>query len=112
MNGGVVCDWHTPPFIDLVENEICHPIVLGNPQTIERVASEAGVSTQGMELIDPYSSEQYANFAEKYLQMRHRKGVTPRGARNDMSDRVRFGMMLVKEEAADGLVCVLYSYVL
>ena len=22
MNGDVVCDWHTPPFIDLVENEI------------------------------------------------------------------------------------------
>ena len=90
---------------ELLEKEICQPVVLGTPDAINAAAERAGVTVDGVEIVDPKASEHYQQFVESYFELRKRRGVTMRSALIDMSDRVRFGMMLVREGHADGLVC-------
>ncbi len=90
---------------ELAQEGICHPVVLGDKQRIETVARGAGITLDKIEIIDPYGSEYYESFVNKYIELRHRKGITPRAARKHMSERVRFGMMMVRQNLAGGLVC-------
>jgi malate dehydrogenase (oxaloacetate-decarboxylating)(NADP+) len=59
----------------------------------------------GLELVDPAADERSTErYAQEFYRPRHRMGVTPAEARERMRQPIYFGMMMVREGDADGLV--------
>ncbi len=88
----------------LIEEQLAEPILLGNPRQIESVAKNLGLKLSNIHIIDPEASPLKAKFAKRLYELRQRKGMLPREAAKLMSRRTYFGMMMVQEGLADGLV--------
>ncbi len=79
---------------------IGHPIVLGDPEEIKRVAKENDVELTGITVIDPSTSPKRDSYAQRFFEMRQRKGVTQDKAKHIVQQREYFGMMML--EMGDG----------
>lgn len=77
-------------------------ILLGNPEKISKMAADAGVDIEGIEIIDP--SEGNEEFAELFAELRKKKGVTIEQARETVKDPLYYGVMMVKTGKVDGMV--------
>lgn len=77
-------------------------ILLGNPEKIAKMAADAGVDIDGVEIIDP--AEGNEEFAELFAELRKKKGVTIEQARETVKDPLYYGVMMVKTGKVDGMV--------
>ena len=83
---------------------ICHPIVLGNDEAIEKMAKELDLSLDGIEIVNlrhPNESERRERYAHLLAEKRAREGVTYEEANDKMFERNYFGMMMVETGEAD-----------
>lgn len=80
-----------------------HPIVLGNPEEIQKVADENGFDLTDLEIIDPNTYEDYQTLVDAFVERRKGK-ATPEQAEQQMRDPNYFGTMLVQLGLADGMV--------
>ena len=80
------------------------PILVGNTENINRIAGENGIDISGIAIEDPITSGRAEEYADKLYELRKEKGMTIEKARELMNDEVHYGMMMVKNEDADGLV--------
>ena len=82
---------------------IATPVLLGNPDEIQRVAAQQGVVLgEGVEIIDPVASRE--NYVERLVELRKSKGLTPEAAREQLEDNVVLGTMMIERNEVDGLV--------
>jgi malate dehydrogenase (oxaloacetate-decarboxylating)(NADP+) len=88
----------------ILDEEIATPIVLGDVALIRDKIKMLDLNLEGIEIIDPVSSPKFNDYAGKYYDIRKRKGVTQTIARNHVRRPIDFGMMMVHEGDADGLV--------
>ncbi len=88
----------------LVEERICRPILLGNPESIYRVAKEINVDLNGIEVVNPLEDKRRFAYRKELFQARARKGMTETAARRFLFRTRWFGMMMVRQGEADGLV--------
>ncbi len=91
----------------LADRNIVHPVVLGPEAAVRAVADQAGVSLDGVEVIDNMSAaedERRGRFVDQLFRMRQRKGVTREIAVKDIDRKRFFGMMMLRNGDADGLV--------
>lgn len=79
-------------------------ILIGNEESTKKLAQENNINIEGAEIIDPSKSEKYEEYANKFFELRQKKGVSIEKARETMLNNVYFGMMMVKNGDADGLV--------
>ena len=79
----------------IVEEDLANLIILGDPEQIK---------IDGVAVIDPRTAERKQAYAEKFAELRAKKGVTIEQAREQMNDATYFGTMMVKMGDADGLV--------
>ena len=79
----------------IVEEDLANLIILGDPATID---------VPGVTVIDPRTAERKQAYAEKFAELRAKKGVTLPEALEQMNDATYFGTMMVKMGDADGLV--------
>ena len=79
----------------IVEEDLANLIILGDPATID---------VPGVTVIDPRTAEKKQAYAEKFAELRAKKGVTLPEALEQMNDATYFGTMMVKMGDADGLV--------
>ena len=79
----------------IVEEGLANLVVLGNPEQIK---------IDGVTVIDPRTAEKKQAYAEKFAELRAKKGVTLPEALEQMNDATYFGTMMVKMGDADGLV--------
>ena len=79
----------------IVEEGLANLVVLGNPDEIQ---------IDGVTVIDPRTAEKKQAYAEKFAELRAKKGVTLPEALEQMNDATYFGTMMVKMGDADGLV--------
>ncbi len=86
------------------DDSLAVPVLLGNRESIEKVASESGVDLTGIETIDPVSSDKLREYADLFYELRKAKGVTPEAALETVKDVMYYGIMMVKTGDADGLV--------
>ena len=86
----------------LIDEKIARPIVLGSPEQIEAAVSRAGVGLDGVETIDPRTSEKLEFYAQQYS--RRRKGIPPAVARNVVRKPLFYGGMMVACSDADTAV--------
>ena len=79
----------------IVEEGLANLVVLGDP---------AQIDVPGVTVIDPRTAEKKQAYAEKFAELRAKKGVTLPEALEQMNDATYFGTMMVKMGDADGLV--------
>ena len=79
----------------IVEEGLANLVILGNPDEIQ---------VEGVTVIDPRTAERKQAYAEKFAELRAKKGVTLPEALEQMNDATYFGTMMVKMGDADGLV--------
>ncbi len=78
--------------------------LLGESGKVASTASSAGVSLDGVTVIDPATSPLLREFAETYCERRKAKGMTMEQALVDMAGALRFGAMMVAKGLADSMV--------
>lgn len=88
----------------LLASNFLHPILIGNPEEIYRVAEDSGFNIRGSEIIDPAHFEDMDRMVEEFCEIRKSKGVTTEQARAYLMQNNYFGTMLVKMGYADSLL--------
>ncbi len=88
----------------LKKEGIADPILIGNPDSVNKVASNLGVDISGIEIINPETSLLKVSYAKALYELRKAKGVTEEDAQKLVSDPMYFGIMMIKSGDADGLV--------
>ena len=79
----------------LLSGTFLTPVLVGNPDEID---------VPGATVIDPRNAEKHEEYAQKFAELRAKKGVTIEQARAQVMDATYFGTMMVKMGDADGLV--------
>ena len=79
-------------------------ILVGDEETTNKLAEENEINIDGIRIVNPSKSEKYEEYVNKFFELRQKKGVSIEKARETMLNNVYFGMMMVKEGDADGLV--------
>lgn len=79
-------------------------ILLGSTDEVQRVASEAGVSLSGIEIINPHESDRLEEYGEKFYELRKHKGVSKEEAVEKVKDPLYYSTIMVKLGDADGSV--------
>ncbi len=83
----------------LLDNKIAIPILCGNPDALNKIAIENGISLEGIEIIEPIKSNNYLAYSEKLYERRKAKGMTFEQAKELTSQPIYFaGMMLDADE--------------
>ena len=77
-------------------------VLLGNPDKINKIASEENIDIDGIKIIDPSLGNE--EFAELFAELRKKKGVTIEQARETVKDPLYYGVMMVKTGQVDGMV--------
>ena len=91
---------------------ICHPILLGNEERIEKLAKELDLSLEGIEIVNlrhDRESERRERYARILCEKRAREGANFQEANDKMFERNYFGMMMVETGEADAFVTGLYT---
>ncbi len=91
---------------------ICHPILLGNDEAIEKVANELDLNLEGIEIVNlrhPDEAERRERYAHILAEKRSREGVTYEEANDKMFERNYFGMMMVETGEADAFITGIYT---
>ncbi|CDF57908.1 phosphate acetyltransferase [Thermobrachium celere] len=90
---------------EIIKKEgLAEVVLIGKREEIENTAKEVGANIEGIEIIDPVTSEKFDTYAEKFYELRKSKGVTLEQAKEIIKDEIYFGTMMVKMNDADGLV--------
>ncbi len=91
---------------------ICHPILLGNDERIEKLAKELDLSLEGIEIVNlrhDREAERRERYARILSEKRAREGATYEEANDKMFERNYFGMMMVETGDADAFITGLYT---
>ncbi len=88
----------------VLDEKIARPILLGSERKIRQRAADLDLDLEGAEIVNPSESPHHTTYANEYLALRCRKGVTALSAARLVNRRIHFGMMMVRAGHADGLV--------
>jgi malate dehydrogenase (oxaloacetate-decarboxylating)(NADP+) len=84
---------------------IAHPVLLGRPPVIKRMAEELDLCNKvSAEIIEPAHSPRLDAYVEELYRLRQRRGVTRSEARELMANSNYYGAMMVHMGDADGFV--------
>ncbi len=86
----------------IVKEGLAKLTLLGNPDKVKEVA--AGANLDGIEIIDPATSDKCEGYAVALYELRKAKGMTEEQAATLVKDPMYYGIMMVKLGDADGLV--------
>lgn len=91
---------------EILSQGIARIILLGNPQQIEADAVRYGVRVEKATIVDPQNcGEKLKDYVNLLYELRKNKGMTPEKAEETLlSDYTTFGVLMVKNGEADGLV--------
>ncbi|WP_407937247.1 phosphate acyltransferase [Labilibaculum sp.] len=91
----------------VLQDGIAKPIILGNPENIQRIIQENELDLNGAEIIDIRSQAEAGrrnHYADVLCEKRSRKGLTHKEAVEKMFDRNYFGAMMVENGDADAFI--------
>ncbi len=94
----------------LADEGIAEPLLIGRPQVVRERAEQLGLDLKGVRIVDRRALPHLEDYTETLWRMRRRKGLTRHRARLQLErSRTWYGLMMVHEGAADGLVSGLTS---
>ena len=81
-------------------------ILLGNEEKIKQDCKKNEINLDGVEIVNPLTSEKKEEYKQKLYELRKNKGMTLEQAEELLKEPIYFGMMMLKDEnsKADGLV--------
>ena len=88
----------------VLKDRFAQIVLVGNKEEILELASKENINIQNAKIEDPKSSEKTNSYAENLYELRKNKGMTLEEAQKLVLDPVYYGMMMVKQDEADGLV--------
>jgi malate dehydrogenase (oxaloacetate-decarboxylating)(NADP+) len=89
----------------LVDEEIAHPILLGSRTMIHKRIDDLGLDiADKVEIINPSKSITLEEYSKTFYNFRQRKGVTHADAERQLKTHNIYGMMMVRQNDADGLI--------
>jgi len=88
----------------IVEEGLGTPILLGNPDRIRKIAADAEIDIEGVELLDPGASDKLDEYVKAFFGRRRRKGITIENARSHMIQPIYYASMMVERGDADTLI--------
>jgi malate dehydrogenase (oxaloacetate-decarboxylating)(NADP+) len=90
----------------IIDEKIARPILLGSPERIEAKIEELNLNIDmaKCEIIKPSSSGEYESYANDFFRLRQRKGMTLIDAHRQAKIPNIFGMLMVRNNDADGLI--------
>uniref|UniRef100_UPI00402651EC NADP-dependent malic enzyme n=1 Tax=Prevotella sp. TaxID=59823 RepID=UPI00402651EC len=91
---------------------ICHPVLLGNSDRLQRLAQRLKLSLDGIDIVDMRADQEQgrrATYAKHLAKKRARQGYTFEEAYDKMYERNYFGMMMVETGDADAFITGLYT---
>jgi malate dehydrogenase (oxaloacetate-decarboxylating)(NADP+) len=83
---------------------VARPILLGDLDAIRRLADDAGVTLEEIELVDPRLAVDGEAMAQELWRRRQRRGITLREARIRVKDPLYYGLLMLRQDRADALV--------
>jgi malate dehydrogenase (oxaloacetate-decarboxylating)(NADP+) len=98
--------------VQALQEGICHPILLGNPDRLTRIANRLKLDLTGVEIIDMRADKEQgrrATYAKHLAEKRARQGYTFEEAYDKMYERNYFGMSMVEQGDADAFITGLYT---
>ncbi len=91
----------------IYDDGIAYPILLGDPEKINRIAEQNNIDIADIPIIDPRSDEMEAKrefYGELFFNKRRRKGFNHYESIKIMKDRNHFGCMMVETGDADAML--------
>ncbi len=88
----------------LIDEKICHPIVIGNPDVIREKAKKHSIHMDGIEILNIQGHPKFHQYSEELYKRRQRKGVNIKEAERLMNDPSYFAAMMLDQGDADGMV--------
>ena len=79
-------------------------VLVGNESEILEKAKENNINIEGTTIINPETSNKSEQYANTLYELRKNKGMTLEEAKKLIQNPVYYGMVMVKQEEADGLV--------
>ncbi|MFK7854057.1 MAG: NADP-dependent malic enzyme [Granulosicoccus sp.] len=93
----------------LVDDAICHPILIGRPEIIGSKIEDMGLRLSvgtGFTVLDPSNNPRFEEHVDAYHRLMERAGVSPEYAANVIRTRMTaLGALMVREGEADAMVC-------
>jgi len=79
-------------------------LLVGTRGQIEKAAAAAGITLEGITIVDPISSENRKRYGAEYAVLRSHKGLTEEEAYEQIVDPLKWGAMAVRLGDADAMV--------
>ncbi|MCR4617672.1 MAG: phosphate acetyltransferase [Lachnospiraceae bacterium] len=90
---------------EILKEGIANIIMIGNKEKIMDGATWLEIELDGIEIIDPNHTDRLDTYVDLLYECRKAKGMTPEKAREILlEDWLTFGIMMVKNNDADGMV--------
>ncbi|PLX78055.1 MAG: phosphate acetyltransferase [Desulfuromonas sp.] len=95
----------------IVADGLAKVVLLGDPAALQAKAKELGASLDGVEMVDPKSSDKLDGYVEELVVLRQKKGMTSEQAKETLiaDDNLFFGAMMVRKGDAGGMVAGAYN---
>lgn len=90
--------------VQATEQQLAKIILLGNPETIQTMASQENLSLAGITIIDVENSDKLDSYAEQFYELRKNKGMTLEKAQETVRNPLYFGNMMLMNNEADGML--------
>ena len=87
---------------EIIKKKIANVILLGREDDISKLGE--GIDLSGAKIIDHVNAGNFDEYAGTLYEMRKSKGMTEEGAAEAMKNPLYYGVMMVKLNAADGMV--------
>lgn len=84
------------------KRQICRLILIGSKEKITK--QYWNLNLKNVQFIDPHSYTEIDKLAQDFYELRKHKGLTLEQAKIEIQNPIVFGLMLVKNKLADGLV--------
>ncbi len=87
-----------------MEEGIAHPVLLGNKERIEALASKIDVDLTGVEIIEPEFHRDLPKYVDRFFAKNARSGFTRSEAERELRHTHNFANMMLAEGDVDGLI--------
>ena len=87
-----------------IEENFANIILIGSEEEVQKKAEQNNLDISRAKIINPETSEKYEEYVNAFYELRKAKGMTIEEARKTLLEPIYFGMMMVKQGEADGLV--------
>jgi len=88
----------------LADEGIARPILLGDLDAIRRQADDGSLTLEDIELVNPRTASDRDQLAQELWQVRRRRGMTLREAKNLVLDPMYYGLLMLRAGRTDALV--------